>query len=200
MEKIHREVIDLLSKHSIEVDKNKALASDMVDLIHKYHIRHDLDLNVLRAKIFTQKSMKRGRKCDVCDQNIKMYWKKVDSMMAYCLIRLYRLKIAKGENKYFHVEKDIQVPLKVGGSWAKLRYWGLIEEKTKDENNTTSRTSGYWRITQAGEMFVENLTTIPMYVKLYNGISYGLEGESINIKQCLNSKFNYEELLNSPLQ
>ena len=139
--------------------------------------------------------MKEGCRCPICNQNVKMYKKKVDSQMAFFLIKLHRLTKKYPLQNYFHVSDDINVTLKVGGSWAKLRYWELIEEQPKDSNDTEKRTSGMWRISQKGMMFVEGNLSIPKYVKLYNQTFYGYEGERVSIQDALSSKFSYRELM-----
>jgi len=144
------------------------------------------------AKNFADK----GCTCPACGQNVQQYKKKIDSLMATYLIKLHKLSEERF-NSYFHVEQDLDVPLRVGGSWAKLRWWGLIEEQPKDEATTSSRTSGYWKITPRGASFVKGEITLPKYVKLYNGKCRGAEGEQININDCLGDKFDYKELMST---
>lgn len=189
MQAIHEKVIQLLSKHGINWEANKELASDIKELA--------LDSNIesLKSSIFTKEKMKEGCKCPVCNQNVKMYHKKIDSQMAFFLIKLYRLTKKNPFKQYFHVQDDINVTMKVGGAWAKLRYWELIEEQPKDESDTTKRTSGMWKITSKGIMFVEKSLKVPKYVKLYNQTFYGYEGDRVSIDESLNEKFNYRELM-----
>lgn len=85
--------------------------------------------------------------------------------------------------------------MKVGGAWAKLRYWELIEEMPKDSMTTEKRTSGMWRITDKGISFVEGNISVPKYVKLYNQTFYGYEGDDVSIHDVIKEKFNYRELM-----
>lgn len=156
----------------------------------------DNNSTLAEVKAFLAKHYEKGCICSACGQNVKMYKKKIDSLMAVYLIKLYKLSNGSS-GKYFHVENDLDVPLKVGGSWAKLRWWGLIEEQAKDELNTTSRTSGYWKITERGIHYAKGEITLPKYVKLYNGKCRGSEGKKTTIQESLGDKFNYQELMNA---
>lgn len=187
---IHDRVIALLNKHGIDWETNKELAADIKNLALESHTE------ILKHSLFTSSKMKEGCKCPVCNQNVKMYKKKVDSQMAFFLIKLHRLTKKNPFKTFFHVQDDINVTMKVGGAWAKLRYWELIEEQPKDKSDTTKKTSGMWRITDKGMMFVEGNLSIPKYVKLYNQTFYGYDGdERISIEQALKEKFNYRELM-----
>lgn len=190
MLEIHNKIIALLSKHGIDWEANKELATDIKNLALESHTES------LKGSLFTSAKLKEGCKCPVCNQNVKMYKKKVDSQMAFFLIKLHRLTKKNPFKTFFHVQDDINVTLKVGGSWAKLRYWELIEEQPKDNSVTEKKTSGMWRITDKGMMFVEGNLSIPKYVKLYNQGFYGYDGdERVSIEQALKDKFNYRELM-----
>jgi len=186
---IHEKVIAILSKHGIDWKSNKDLAKDIKELAI------ESNLESIKSSIFSKENMKDGCKCPACNQNVKMYKKKIDSQMSFFLIKLYRLSKKNPFKSYFHVQDDIDVSMKVGGSWAKLRYWELIKEQPKDSSDTTKRTSGMWRITDKGIMFVENNLKVPKYVKLYNQTFYGYDGEMTSIEETIKDRFNYSELM-----
>ncbi len=186
---IHEKVIALLTKHGIDWEINKALAVDIKDLAL------DNFIDDIKASLFSVASMKEGCKCPACNQHVKLYKKKVDSQMAYFLIKLFTLTKKNPTKGYFHVQDDINISFKVGGAFAKLRYWELIEEQPKDNADTNKRTSGMWRITNKGMMFVEGNLSISKYVKLYNQTFFGYEGDKVSIHEALKDKFNYQELM-----
>lgn len=111
--------------------------------------------------------------------------------MARCLIKLFNM----GEG-FHHVSTIIKGISPTGsGDFAKLRYWGFIEEMPNDNNS--KRTSGYWRITEAGKEIVQNPNiNFRKYALVYNGEVLKFEGVS-NIFEALGEKFNYHELMNS---
>ena len=191
---IYSQILKTLTDNGLEIRENHKLANDILSLMNRNNAN---DLQVAKATIFSKDIIKKGTICPCCEQNVKINWKKIDSQMAYCLIKLYRLTKAKPDVEFFHVEDDIDVPLKVGGSWAKLRWWGLIIQKPKEEGVTVKRTSGYWCITEKGKNFVKNIDTVQKYVKLYNMQCHGLDGEQVSIYDALGDKFDYVELMNT---
>lgn len=150
--------------------------------------------SLAEAKQFLRDNWEEGCECPACHQNVKQYKHKINGLTAKSLIDLYVLTLQNPNKPYFHVQDDIDVPLKVGGSFAKMRWWKLIEEMPKDDDSK-GRTSGYWRITMRGIAFVKNELTIPEYVKLFNAKHFGFTGKNINIHSSLDSKFNYDELM-----
>lgn len=185
---IHEKIIKLLSDNGIDWEKNKTLAKGILDLAMGDHTES------LKQQVFSVSAMKEGRRCPVCNQTVKMMRKNIDSSMAYYLIKLYRITHDNPLQSWFHVSKDIKVSYEVGGRFAKLRFWGLIEEKPKDITDD-KRTSGMWRISEKGKLFVEGGCTVKKYVKLYNMRFYGFDGDEQNIEQVIKNKFSYNELM-----
>ena len=137
--------------------------------------------------------------CPACKKTVKLNPISINNMMAYRLCVLYNLTkatyVVDGKFRYFHVSDDIEVELKLGGGWAKLRWWDLIEQKPKEKGKGNGRTSGMWRITQKGIKFVENRIAVPKYVKLFNSKSYGFYGDQVRISDCFENRFDYEKLM-----
>lgn len=198
MQQLHQQIMDMLHKNNLDLKDVGELPYDIMQLINEYAGKDGIES--AKGLIFANNTMKEGSTCPVCEQNVKMYWKKIDSLMAYYLIKLHRVASNNPERTYFHVEDDLGVKQKVGGSFAKLRWWGLIEEQPKDKNVTNKRTSGMWMLTQRGENFVKNRISVKKYVKLYNGKCHGADGHEVTIKQCLKDKFDFKELMSCPIE
>jgi hypothetical protein len=189
MSELHDKIKVLLLNNGIDWTQHLNLASGIKELAL------EMNINFLKHQVFTPENMKNSCKCPVCNQNVKLYKKKIDSMMAFYLTKLYRISMKNPSKVFFHVEDDLKVVNKLGGSWAKLRYWNLIVQKPKDETDTIRRTSGMWRITDTGKMYAEGKLSLPKYIKLYNQTFYGFEGERVDIRSSLTDKFNYMELM-----
>lgn len=198
MLEIHQKITDILNKNNLDIEDVGELPHDIMQLINEYAGKDGIES--AKGRLFTSQAIKDGNNCPVCEQNVKMYWKKIDSQMAYYLIKLHRVESNNPHKTYFHVEDDLGVPLKVGGSWAKLRWWGLIEEQIKNREVTVKRTSGMWKLTERGVNFIHNRISVKKYVKLYNRKCHGADGELVDIKHCLGSKFNFKELMNCPIE
>jgi hypothetical protein len=150
------------------------------------------------AKNFLRGNYKKGCTCPACGQFVKLYKRKLNTSMAYTLLRLFRKSQSNQELEFFHITDILGVAKDVGtgSELSKLKYWEMVDELEKDPSNTTSRTSGFWKITKKGEKFVKNELTVPEYILLYNSELRGFEGNQINIIRALGNKFNYVELMN----
>lgn len=136
-----------------------------------------------------------GCECPACHQHVQLYKRKLNSGMACTLIYIYR------EDN--HLSKWIQVKeflreqkYRNNHDWTLLRYWNLLEEKPKEENDDV-RNSGCWRITEKGRDFVEGTITVAKHIYLYNGKKYKPTAtvELTTIRQALGDHFSYEELM-----
>jgi hypothetical protein len=111
--------------------------------------------------------------------------------MAKMLVLFYKLS----DTSWIHVNDVVK---KTGcaeyksGDWAKLKHWGLIEEKAKEPDE---KNAGFWRITPLGCQFVEKQVYIKSHVLLYNGQFCGFTGDYIDIEHCLGKKISYTKLL-----
>lgn len=143
-------------------------------------------LSAARAQVFAL--LPQGSRCPCCDQFAKRYKRSISGAVSRSLIKMF----LEYDRDYFHITS---IRSSGGGDFAKLRYWGLVEEKEKDGAKDT-RTSGFWRLTDSGVLFVNNELTVPKYVYTYNGIvSSFSEGITVTIEQTLGKKFSYSELM-----
>jgi hypothetical protein len=137
----------------------------------------------------------KGATCECCGQKVKLYKRKILGVMAFGLISLYRMSKHEHPRKSFH-RNDI-LPHDNSGSFAKLKYWGLIEEDINSDPE--KRCSGYWSITDLGIDFVEERAVVPKYAYTYNmKVVFDLYDdpeEKIGIREALGNKFSYPELM-----
>lgn len=149
------------------------------------------------AQVELRKNFDVGSTCPACGQFVKQYKRKLYSTMARLLIAFYKLN-AIG---YIHVTDIIRMTGLVEyrcGDWAKLSYWGLIQEKeiNRDQEPVKdTKNSGYWMITDLGKDFVEGKTKVYSHALVYNQKCRGLVGTKVSIKECLGKKFSYSELM-----
>lgn len=132
-----------------------------------------------------------GTDCPCCGQLVKLYKRKLNSGMAYGLIKAYKMS----GNEWFHVndlldQKVAMAQLEV----PRLKYWGLVEHREQNDNPNT-KTSGFWRVTDKGRDFIEGTISVEKHVYVYNGRDRGFSDERITIKEALGSKFQYDELM-----
>lgn len=141
---------------------------------------------IAAGKLWLRARLDQGEHCPLCNQNAKMYRRKINSGMAASLIHMHRIAPTGG---WVHVHAIGAHSREEG----KLAYWGLAEEQTGAGMH--GGRAGYWRVTDKGRAFLKGTMTVPKYAKVYNGQCYGLEGDLVSIKDALGTKFNYDELM-----
>lgn len=126
--------------------------------------------------------------CPCCTQRAKIYKRSITHEMAEDLIKLAHMPTG-----WHHVKA---MGYKGGsGDFAKLAYWGLIEERPKDPSVSKKRTSGEWRITEKGTDFVLGTIKVKLYAHMYNKTVLAYSGEEVGITDCVD-EFHYQELMN----
>lgn len=138
-------------------------------------------------KVWLRERADAGATCPVCEQNVKVYRRKINSGMARSLIQMYRA----GGLEFIHVPTAIGARSREEG---KLAYWALVEEE-KVRRPDGGR-AGYWRVTELGELFILGKVSMPKYARVYNGrVLSLLPAEQVTIKDALGTKFDYHELM-----
>ena len=136
-----------------------------------------------------------GATCPSCNKHVKVYHRKFNSGMAYTLINVYR-QARKTNNEWLHVGHFLRKECDVWPSdYAKIVWWSLMQKhpgKKKDGNS-----SGLYRMTRKGSMFVKGRITIPSHANEYMSEVESFDGDEINIVEALGKKFDYDELMRS---
>jgi hypothetical protein len=145
---------------------------------------------------FFKEARGQGAVCPCCGCFGKVYKRKIHSGMAAVMVLLYRHQSLG----FTHVPTLINattspaVAAAIRGDFAKLRYWGLIEEEHVLLNGA-KKSSGKWRITGEGARYVEGSISVQKYVWVYNKMPLGFAGERVSIYDALGDKFRYAELM-----
>ena len=148
--------------------------------------------SIKEGKIYLRQEFAKGTECPCCGQFVKLYKRKLGSVMGRAIIRLYNL----GEG-YHHVKEIIKGISATGtNDFSKLKYWQLIKEMPNLED-LDKKNCGYWKITQKGIEFVKQNIDVPSHVHIYNGKVLGFEDTTTNIIASLGNKFSYKELMNN---
>jgi len=155
------------------------------------------------AKRWLRARFGKGAACPCCNQFVKLYKRPFNKSMAYVLLLMSCYFRGDPVEEWLHVPSYIAEMVAdhprraaaVRGDWAKLKFWGLIEEKPETRDDGSPRV-GYWKLTALGRQFVARQVKVPSHVYLYNGepLHRAVE-EQITIDDALGTEFSYEEIM-----
>lgn len=137
--------------------------------------------------------------CETCGRKTKVYRRKLNSSMARGLVWLVNQAVS-WEDKKIQDIAWINIPEKAPREFVKsfqlgtLKHWGLVEQKKNSDK--TKRTSGVWRPTHQGALFVVHpWMEVRSHAIIRNGFLEKLDGKLIGIEKALGEHFDYEELM-----
>jgi len=152
------------------------------------------------AKSWLRDNLDQGANCPCCTQKARIYKRQINSSMAYVLILLDRY-FRESTDEWLHVPSYLtglglnpRLSAAFRGDWAKLKYWGFLEEKP-DVRDDGSPHAGFHRITPAGIQFVRGETRVLKYMHIYNNHVLHQSGPPTSIQDALGQKFSYNELM-----
>lgn len=151
-----------------------------------------LTLEEARAQLYV--GMDDGTSCPCCGQDVKVYRRTLNGPMCFLLIWLVLEHLTAPRWRNVREFPQIQ-NRRGGGDFAKLRYWGLIQPRDKDEDDPKRRTSGDWRPTGRGISFVHGKITVPRAVYIYDTRLLRFDPVHTTIHQALGKEWDYHELM-----
>lgn len=147
-------------------------------------------LLLARAEVFAK--LDAGSECPCCGQLAKAYARSLHSGMAAFLIWLCREHTQAGD--WIDVPKRApRWVLQRVRDFSILRMWDLIEKRPA-KSGETNRGSGWWRPTLRGYAFAEGKAKVPQKVVTFNGQARRFEGEDVDIRAALGTKFDFDAL------
>ena len=137
------------------------------------------------ARAYLAKNAMEGARCPCCNQMVKLYRRPLTRNMAKVLLEFYRG--ARHGDGWLHIRRDVFRGHAADGEHAKLRYWGLLEERQER--------SGYWRITERGKQFVEGQILMPRVALVLNGQVLALDrSKQVSFYDVLGKHFDFKEV------
>lgn len=128
-----------------------------------------------------------GHDCPCCSQMAKIYRRRITRPMALALIECWR---KGGTHEYVYVA-DLPT---YSSDFAKLVYWGLIEEQRAKRPD--GGRMGYWRVTPKGEDYLSGRLSLPKYANVYNARCLSLDGYTwADVHDALGKGFDLTELM-----
>lgn len=156
-------------------------------------MKPDLNSSLGDVKDYLRENSKKGCNCPACDRFVKIYHRTLNAGIAVNLFGFYKAE-KEAPGQYIHVYENMKAGEKLFNmEYAKLAYWKLIEKKPHTPGEKKS--SGFWRITNKGMDFANDLITVPTKAEIYDDRVVGFSEEHINITKALGKKFDYMVLM-----
>lgn len=155
------------------------------------------------AKKWLRANFSKGATCPCCHQFVKLYKRSLNKSSAYVLLLIACYFQGDAVEEWLHVPSYIAEMVSdhprraaaVRGDWAKLKFWGLIEEKPETRADGSPR-AGYWKLTPLGRQFVKRQVKVPSHVYIYNGSPLPKTVDKmITIDEALGTEFSYAEIM-----
>lgn len=125
-------------------------------------------------------------RCPVCQRLVKLYKRKLDSIMGRTLLRFYE-RDRRRPGKFVDYRRVMEAGRM--GEAAMLRHWEMLEAHPT--------VAGRWRITELGRDFCESLVRVPWAVWHWNRRAYGFTTRRTTIKRSVADTFDVDELMAS---
>lgn len=163
----------------------------------------DPHVSLETAKQWLHDRFEKGADCPCCHQFAKIYKRPFNKSMAYVLILIARYFRSAHPEEWLHVPSYIAEVVAsnprraaaVRGDWAKMKLWGLLEEKPGERADGSPRV-GYYRLTPLGRRFVDREVKIPSHIYIYNAEALQrVVEETISIDDALGRDFSYAEIM-----
>jgi hypothetical protein len=142
------------------------------------------------ARAWMGAHIEEGTVCFLCTRTAKIYKRRINVNMVRALIALYRGRYNERDG-YLHLPSVD--PSR--GEAARLRFWGLIEEEKRVRPDGGH--AGWWRITEAGEAWLEGQTSVDEYARTYAGQLLELCGKPYWVQDAVKERFDLRELMKS---
>lgn len=136
-----------------------------------------------------------GCDCPTCGTFLKVYQRHITGAMVYALM----LMDSEPTGQWIYVPKLLSRKAGTtvaarGGDYAKLRYWSLIEPRPGKRDDGSVR-QGWWRVTAAGHLFVQDAVRVPRWAIEFREAVLSLEGARVGIRDCIGAAFDYQAIL-----
>lgn len=157
------------------------------------------------AKKWLRVRFGKGAACPCCNQYVKLYKRSLNKSSAYVLLLMECHFRGDPVEEWLHVPSYIaemaadnpRRAAAVRGDWAKMKFWGLIEEKPEVRADGSPR-AGYWKLTPLGRQFCRREVKVPSHIYVYNGEALPRTvDEQITIDDALGTDFSYDEIMSA---
>jgi hypothetical protein len=146
------------------------------------------------ARISYWEKLKNGFEvnCPCCGRYSKVYKRQIHKTLAIVMLKMARAE--KDEEGFVDMPNLLQ-DFRAGRDFCILKYWLLIEEKPRE--NTKTRTSGKWKLTQFGYNFIKGNAAVAKQAYVFDDEVFRYSDEQAVIGEIVGVNFDYQTLMES---
>jgi hypothetical protein len=136
--------------------------------------------------------------CPCCGRTARIYRRVLHAEMAAFLCRLVREYRRAGGRGWVNLRDVVaggDASAKASTDGAYLVHWGLV---VPFEGEPGEKRPGYYKPTERGVAFADGALEVQSHVLLYDNRRLGFDGDLIDVKTALGTKFSYAELMGGP--
>lgn len=115
-----------------------------------------------------------GTVCPCCRRYAKIYKRRITRPMARALFSVF----TRSGHAWTNVPSETGLS-RMGGDWAKLAMWGLIEESKSGPH------SGWWRVTRLGAKWAQGRARVARRIHVYNASIVDRDDETVSIGEII---------------
>lgn len=138
-----------------------------------------------------------GTVCPCCSRTVRMYRYRVSRSQAQFLVAMARASAratgyrdARAWIDLRTVGGQFSAGMRLGGKYAKLRHWGLLEAHP-DQRAT-------WRLTARAVDWMAGRALVPQYVYLLDNVLQGYDDDLVAFDQALGVAFDLADAMRAP--
>jgi len=175
---------------------------------------HDKSLAITKAELIKNVTTKKGlHYCHECNGIVKLYPRKFNAGMAKTLVNMLKVETSRqdllDDKGYMDVQAVFARIFKVNANrldYSRPKVWGLIERRERlweeKKMKNPPKVAGMWRLNEYGREVAKNHIRIQKTAVIFSpgDVLVGFEGEYITIANAFKDPFNYEELINKPVE
>jgi hypothetical protein len=151
------------------------------------------DMTLKEARDLLRTMVEEGATCPCCTQFAKVYKRKMTSASVRAIMALYWAAGREWGHLPTIVRERVPDISHQGGYMNLSVHWGLMEEERTLRPD--GGRAGFWRVTDLGEAWLRDQTTVPKYALIYDSRCLGRRGVPVGVRDALGSKFSYDDLM-----
>jgi hypothetical protein len=154
-------------------------------------------LRTARDYVQTHSTEATGATCPCCGRLVRMYRYRVSRTQAQFLVAMARssaratgYRDARAWIDLRTVGGQFSAGMRLGGKYAKLRHWGLLEAHPHQRAT--------WRLTQRAVDWLAGRVLVPQYVYLLDNVLQGYDDALVSFDQALGQAFDLDDAMRAP--